>query len=660
MCGIFGCIGKEKIDICKCIAHFNKIKHRGPDNSHTLIINNIFLGFHRLCINGLNDDSNQPISYKNKYYLICNGEIFNYKELITNYDLEVKGNSDCEVLLPLYEKFGIINMINKLDGEFAFILYDLELKIVYVGRDHLGIRPLFFTRNTLGDYIFASEAKALTDFSNNEVRQFLPGCYGSSVDNFSEIQYYSFKSVSLIDKVSSNYELNRENVLIKLKELLVNSVKKRIETSDRPVGCFLSGGLDSSIVTSIASRYINNIHVFSIGMKGSMDILAAKKVVSFLNGQIETKIKNEHYTLYKDDLDIYDKNKDYLDINNNKNKDDLDIYNNKNKDDLDIYNKTINVNLSDPKVLKENHKISFREKLDNLDKLKSKKSRDIQRNIQHNIILNEIINKSKINHHIVNFTVDEGINALPLVIKSLESYDITTIRASVGQWLLSKYIKENTDIRVVLSGECIDECGGYYLFKFCKDNNEFMKVAKKMLEELYQYDLLRGDRTTAEFGLELRVPFAEKDFLQFINTINPEFRKFNNQIIEKKIVRDAFNDETYLPNDILYRKKMSFSDAIDSYDKECNNVKCFYKEVEKYAKSIINKEEYDKREILYPHNTPYTYESFFYRKIFEEYYPGRSNLIKHYWQPQSYITEQKITNEPSARSLSGNVVDIIK
>ena len=550
MCGIYSILNRtgEKIEFQGFQSEFEKIKHRGPDNSQLKGIDEtVLFGFHRLRINGVDEISDQPLYYKD-VYLICNGEIYNKEELVKKYGFKMETNSDCEVILHLYKKFGIERTVEELDGEYSFCLYDKGDSCFYIARDHIGIRPLFVGKNdgdkTIG---FASEAKALIG-SFKKVNQFPPGCYAyyELCDDLKDtlVRWYDYDTMDLISNGISGeiYQTyTREQILAEVKYRFIKSVNDRTYLSDRLVGCFLSGGLDSSLVTAIMARKDKNIPCFTIGLKGSLDLIAAEKVAKFLR---------------------------------------------------------------------------------------------------------------LTNHHVVVVTVEEAIAAIPHVIKSLESYDITTIRASTFQWLLSKYIKENTEVTVLQSGEVPDESvPGYWAFAFCKSDDEFTRMSRDMIEELHEYDLLRTDRTTANFGLEVRVPFADKKLMKMFHNVPIEFRKFDANKIEKSLLRDAFREGEWLPKGILNRKKHAFSDAINAKDF------CFYDEVEKFADSVISKEEWDKRVELYPDSTPVSKESFYYRKIFESHYPGRSDLIRGYWMPKVKDENGELILDPSATALPGHKID---
>jgi len=567
MCGIYSILNRSGKSLESFQKDFEKIQHRGPDNSKLEYIGEtIIFGFHRLRINGIDEISDQPL-YLSDVYLICNGEIYNKNELVLKYNFDMKTNSDCEVILHMYSRFGIEQTLNELDGEYAFCMYDQKKQLLIVSRDHIGIRPLFIGRDSSETIGFASEAKALVK-SFNTVKQLEPGKYYvynlnlecnaiPDRNSFSQSEmslntdnenitkrWYNYDTMNLVSNGKSGEiyrTYSRNQILSEIKYRLIKSVNDRTDLSERPVGCFLSGGLDSSLVTSIMSKRNKNVHCFSIGIEGSLDLIASEKVSKFLG---------------------------------------------------------------------------------------------------------------LTNHHIVKVTVQEAISAIPYVIKSLESYDITTIRASTFQWMLSKYIKENTDITVLLSGEIPDESiPGYWAFSFCKTDDDFIQMSRNMIEELHEYDLLRTDRTTAAFGLEVRVPYAQKELMALFHNIPTEFRKFDQNTIEKLLLRDAFREGNWLPDSILNRKKHAFSDGVDGTGI------CFHKEVENYANTIINKNEWDQRYDLYPVNTPVSKESFYYRKIFESLYPDRSNLIRGFWMPKIKDANGNLILNPSATALPGHKID---
>jgi asparagine synthase (glutamine-hydrolysing) len=223
----------------------------------------------------------------------------------------------------------------------------------------------------------------------------------------------------------------------------------------------------------------------------------------------------------------------------------------------------------------------------------------------------------------------------------LESYDITTIRASMGMYLLCRYIKENTDIKVLMSGEISDELFGYKYTDFAPDGNEFQKESAKRIRELYLYDVLRADRCIAAWSLEARVPFGDLDFVRDVMAIRPEL-KMNTNGQGKYLLRKAFENEGLLPLEILWREKAAFSDAVGH---------SMVEELKKYAETLYSLEDVKKAKFTYPHCPPHTYEALLYREIFESLYAGRSKMIPGFWMPNASWPGCKV-DDPSARVLS--------
>jgi asparagine synthase (glutamine-hydrolysing) len=543
MCGIFCSVSKNcYINDNELKKHFIKIKHRGPDSSVYKNINNLVtFGFHRLAIVDPDQKSNQPLELEN-LTLICNGEIFNHSSLEKEFKLEnnLKTNSDCEIILHLYHLWGgnlkaIKKILERINAEFAFILYDKNINKLFIARDSFGVRPLFWGSNENWDmnYFFSSELKSL-GFLNN-VEPFPPGYYMEIDINEKNSKLYKYYKFPEKKDYTTTIDIAKYNI----NNLLKNAVDIRL-MSDRPVGCFLSGGLDSSLVTALVHKNIPNINCFSIGLEGGVDIEAAKKVVKYLG-----------------------------------------------------------------------------------------------------------IPES--NHHIVNFTVEQGFNCLKDVIYHLESYDITTIRASIPQYLLSKYIKENTDIVVLYSGEGSDElfCG-YQYSKLAPSLQELEKDSKKLLSELYMFDNLRVDRTTAAFGLEVRIPFLDPLLVNYVLGLPTEYRSCNPKLMEKTLLRYSFKNDKILPNEILYRHKEAFSDAVSSTKESW-----YLTLTKKYIEPLISDSELLNAKNKYPFNTPNTKEALYYRNIFTEFYPNRSNIISHIWLPN-----WTNTNDPSATVLECHKGDL--
>jgi len=501
MCGIFFYKSDSEKDITD---YANKCQHRGPDNtkSKTIIVNNnhLYFVFHRLSINGLNSKSDQPF-YKKNNILICNGEIYNYKSLAERYNITLESDSDCEIILHLYEILDIDTLCNSLDGVFSFVLYDGNKRDVIVGHDPYGIRSLysFHNGNNIG---FSSEMKCLYDLDKN-IKFFPPGSY--SIYNIDTNVYTTYKYYDMIYPI---VDYNENDTIENIRKLLYDSVNKRTIT-DRPIGCLLSGGLDSSIIASIMSKSVPDLKTFSIGLKGSPDLHHAQNVAEFLNT----------------------------------------------------------------------------------------------------------------NHTTVLVTEKQMLDMIETTIYQIESYDITTIRASVPMFLLSQYIRDNTDIKVVLSGEGSDEASGSYLyFHNAPDPQSFQNECIRLLQDVQYFDVLRGDKTTAGSGLEIRVPFFDKTFMEYYMSISPE-KKMVRDGMEKYLLRKAFIND--LPEDVLWRRKDGFSDGVSSFEKP------WYQIVEEYAQKNYNMN-----------------ESEMYKHIYNKYYNGVENI------PYMWMPKWSDSKDPSNRSIN--------
>ena len=541
MCGIFALLNADSrlsFDIIE--SAFNMAQSRGPERSRTVspcIACNI--GFHRLAINGINTESDQPILNDN-VLLICNGEIYNYHELYKLFpDDTAKTDSDCEIIIHMYKKFGIDYTLNNLDGVFAFCLIDLDINTMYIARDPYGVRPLYhmqFNYNTplKGSVIFhalASEMKQMVPMSNklNQVitsdekspitKQFTPGTYSKFVlyeGSWKFIENKRFSTHGFLEHRYDNYNI----LLQQIRERLVTAVKKRVVgTTDRPVACLLSGGLDSSLVTSIVSRYVPNLETYSIGLKGSEDLKYAKKVAEFL--------KTKHTE----------------------------------------------------------------------------------------IIVEE----------------DDFFNAIHEVIYKIESFDTTTVRASVGNYLVAKWIKEHSDAKVIFNGDGSDEVtGGYMYFHAAPNATDFDHDCRRLLDEIHYFDVLRSDRSISTNGLEPRTPFLDRTWVQFFLSIPKEVRCHNlHNKCEKYLIREAFNDGTWLPEEVLFRTKEAFSDGVSS------QTKSWFEIISDKVSTIWSQEEADvlMTAYKYEHMPPETFEQLYYRTIFDKLYPNMATSIPHFWMP---------------------------
>lgn len=552
MCGIFSLLNYDENSMDEITNEFIKGQQRGPEFS---ILENIsarcLFGFHRLAINGLNSISNQPIKM-NGISVICNGEIYNFKQIYNFLNITPNTGSDCEVIIHLYMKYGIEHTLTMLDGVYAFILHDSNKNKIYVARDPYGVRPLYYLENNeLGLYGFASELKCLQFFynkgKNSSITQFLPGTY--SLYRFSSDKWLLDKSnVSyIIPTFSYSLILNEtthdpfiHRIHDNISYYLNNAVVKRCITTERPVACLLSGGLDSSLIAALVNNYYKSIHhettleTYSIGLKGSEDLKYAKIVAEYLGT----------------------------------------------------------------------------------------------------------------NHTEIIVTEDDMFNAIPEVIYAIESYDTTTVRASIGNYLLGKYISKHSQAKVIFNGDGSDELlGGYLYMGKCPDDFEFDKETRRLLKDIYLFDVLRSDKSISSHGLEPRTPFLDKTFVNYILSIPPYFRNHKNaKKCEKYLLRQSFTSDYFktadgrqiLPDIILWRKKEAFSDGVSSQGRSLFQILH-----EKIAEHL-NKTECDC--VLYDANI--NTEKKYYSDLFNKYYPNCSHILPYFWMP-------KYTNatDPSARTL---------
>lgn len=581
MCGIFFLtqLAKEysNVSINKIKQAFKSGKGRGPDNSifihnfsksinHYLPQNEqqyFHVGFHRLAINGLDEESNQPLVV-DRVALICNGEIYNYKELYTEHNIIPQTNSDCEVIIHLYLKYGIAKTLQLLHGVFAFVIIDdrnrklaIEESLdkyhalsyyktipnedfydrtVIIARDAYGIRPMFIAENEDNTFGVSSILKQLTPLTQANVKQFTPGTYkqffyndGLMISN----AHYDFKCELLFSKTKPLNNDNMAAVCFNVNRLLNEAVKMRVYNTDRPVACLLSGGLDSSLITALVAKYVsdpNQLNTFSIGMTGASDLKYAQKVASHLGS----------------------------------------------------------------------------------------------------------------NHHEIIVSEDDFFEAIPVVIKAIESYDTTTVRASVGNYLIGKYISENCDAKVIFNGDGSDELfGGYLYMHYAPNSAEFDKETKRLLDNIHYFDVLRSDRCISCHGLEPRTPFMDVNLIAYYLSVSNDIRNHSsnenktNKLPEKYILRKAFSHDNLLPNSVLWRTKEAFSDGVSNEDNSWHTI--IKRRLESHRKDIMETPGY---------TSALSLEQNYYKQIFTMCYSGNDHIIPYYWMP-------KFTNatDCSARSL---------
>lgn len=525
MCGILAIIGSSQ-STGKIDALSKRMSHRGPDESDVHVTETgAILSHERLAIMDINTGK-QPIQGSSTAWMVHNGEIYNYRDLKKN---ELKEHSfrttgDSEVIVHLYEKYRY-DFVDKLDGDFAFVVVDGDDFIA--ARDPIGVKPLYYGKDEEGALWFASEMKALAD-QCVEFQAFPPGNYYTPETGF--VQYYQ-------PVWYSEEECREEADLVKLREALIAATKKRL-MADVPLGVLLSGGLDSSLTSSIASRLLKEegkeLHSFSIGLDSEApDLKAAKKVADFLG--------------------------------------------------------TI--------------------------------------------------------HHEIHFTIEEGIEIIKKLIWHLETYDVTSIRASTPMYFLSKAISA-AGIKVVLSGEGADEIfGGYLYFKNAPSAVEFQKETIRRVQRLSTADCLRADKSTMAHGLEARVPFLDKEFLQTSMEITAiEKMPSTHGGVEKFILRKAFDtpQDPFLPAEVLWRQKEQFSDGV-GYS--------WIDSLIEFAKAQVSDVEMQTAAIKYPVNTPATKEAYFYREIFTKFYP-QENAAR---SVKRWVPKWQEDLDPSGRASSTHI-----
>ncbi|NBT47262.1 MAG: asparagine synthase (glutamine-hydrolyzing) [Actinobacteria bacterium] len=530
MCGIWALLGRHGLTAEMRRNLIRRLLPRGPEFSTMVDVSGVSLGFTRLAINGLTPAGNQPFQSEHMY-VVCNGEIYNYRELAKRWNIPLaEGTSDCAVIPFLAGRLSMTELCRTLDGVFAFVFVDTKRSIAYVARDPYGVRPLFQGRTAEGGFMWASEMKGLHAYCT-DIAHFPPGTWRS----FSTVtgEMLESQKYHTVPHTKMAALKNRECAQRALRDSVLAAVKKRL-LSDRPIGALLSGGLDSSLVAAIAARELakqgKKLRTFSIGMPGSTDLTFAQKVADCIGS------------------------------------------------------------------------------------------------VHHNIVVSP----------------KEFLSAIPQVIHDIESYDITSVRASVGNWLIGKYIKENTDIKVVFNGDGSDEIGGGYLYFYAAPSDEeFESETERLLDEIHIYDVLRSDRSMAAHGLEARTPFLDKNVVATWCAIDTSFRRpIQGVSMEKQILREAFESDSYLPVDVLWRKKEAFSDGVSS------TADSWYLRCSEFAKAQgLGLEDILCRTAEW-HNPPKTQEAYWYRMEFSKYYTGVTTIPR-MWLPR-WIQG---ANDPSARTL---------
>ena len=547
MCGFVGCFDlnsgsapiaeglKEELR-AQVLEMSKRIRHRGPDWSGVYTGNNAILSHERLSIVDPLSGKQPLVSDDEKIILAANGEIYNHKDIRSQFDgsYKFRTGSDCEVIIPLYKKYrqsgDFTKMIEELSGIFAFALYDSENDVYHIARDEIGVIPLYQGWDKAGRYYVASELKAL-EGDCQTIEEFPNGHYFYSKDEkptrWYKREWETYDAVKNAPKATDEKgEVINPSVIEKVRNGLEAAVKAQL-MSDVPYGVLLSGGLDSSIIAAVTQKYSKKrvetdskeaawwpqLHSFAVGLEGSPDLVAAKKAADYIG--------------------------------------------------------TV--------------------------------------------------------HHEVHFTIQEALDALPDVIYHIETYDITTVRASTPMYLLARVIKSK-GIKMVLSGEGSDELfGGYLYFHKAPNAQEFHEELVRKMSKLHLYDCLRANKSLMAWGVEGRVPFLDKDFIDIAMGLNPS-DKMNiklegpstssgtpRQRMEKWILRKAFED--LLPESIAWRQKEQFSDGV-GYN--------WIDTLKKMTEEKVSDAEFARRENRFPVNPPKTKEEYYYREIYSRLFPSDS------------------------------------
>ncbi|WP_417888820.1 asparagine synthase B [Xanthomarina gelatinilytica] len=547
MCGIVCAFNlKQKTEDLRpqILEMAKKIRHRGPDWSGIYSNDKVIMAHERLAIVDPASGKQPLLSEDKNLVLAANGEIYNHrdlrKQLKTVYNFQTE--SDCEVILALYKEKGV-GFLDDLNGIFGFAIYDVVEDEYLVARDHMGIIPLYIGWDQNGTFYVASELKALEGVCA-KIELFPPGHYLSSKDG-KFVKWYS-REWTVFNAVKEN-----KTCIAEIKEALEAAVHRQL-MSDVPYGVLLSGGLDSSITSAIAKKYSQKrietddaseawwpqLHSFSVGLEGSPDLAAAKKVAAHIG--------------------------------------------------------TV--------------------------------------------------------HHEIKFTIQEGLDAIRDVIYQLETYDVTTVRASTPMYLMARVIK-SMGIKMVLSGEGADELfGGYLYFHKAPNAKEFHEETVRKLSKLHQYDCLRANKSLAAWGIEGRVPFLDKEFIDVAMQINPQDKMINGERMEKWVLRKAFED--MLPESVAWRQKEQFSDGV-GYS--------WIDTLKEVVAAEVTDEQLANAKYKFPIQTPTSKEEFYYRSIFTEHFPSDTAALS-VPQEASVACSTKIAlewdeafknmNDPSGRAVA--------
>lgn len=562
-----------------------KIRHRGPDWSGIYCGGSAILAHERLSIVDPESGRQPLFAPDKKQVLAVNGEIYNHQNIRARFagKYQYQTGSDCEVILSLYREMRedsdfdtliykgedalharITQMLEELNGIFAFALYDAERDEFLIARDPIGVIPLYIGYDKDGKVLVASELKAL-EGQCDHYEPFLPGHYYYS-KNPGMKRYYTrdwFEYAAMQNKYKIDDKQNaaeqwidampQEKAAVKeIHDALEASVKRQL-MSDVPYGVLLSGGLDSSVISAVAEKFSSTrvenggetkaywprLHSFAVGLKGAPDLAKARLVAEHIG--------------------------------------------------------TV--------------------------------------------------------HHEINYTIQEGLDAIRDVIYFIETYDVTTVRASTPMYLLARVIR-SMGIKMVLSGEGADEVfGGYLYFHKAPDAKAFHEETVRKLGKLYLYDCLRANKSLAAWGIEGRVPFLDKEFLDVAMGMNPVLKMCPDKTIEKKVVREAFAD--LLPEEVAWRQKEQFSDGV-GYS--------WIDTLKQITASAVSDEQMAHAAERFPINPPQNKEEYYYRSIFAEHFPSDSaaksvpsvpSVACSTAEALAWDASFKNQNDPSGRAVAG-------
>ena len=562
-----------------------KIRHRGPDWSGIYCGGSAILAHERLSIVDPESGRQPLFSPDKKQVLAVNGEIYNHQDIRSRFagHYQYQTGSDCEVILSLYREMRadtdfatlifqgedavharICQMLEELNGIFAFALYDAEHDEFLIARDPIGVIPLYIGYDNDGKVMVASELKAL-EGQCDHYEPFLPGHYYYSktpgMKRYYTRDWFEYASMqkkyNIDDSKKAAEQLaeaapQEQAAVEQIHDALEASVKRQL-MSDVPYGVLLSGGLDSSVISAVVEKfsairvenggetqaYWPRLHSFAVGLKGAPDLAKARLVAEHIG--------------------------------------------------------TV--------------------------------------------------------HHEINYTIQEGLDAIRDVIYFIETYDVTTVRASTPMYLLARVIR-SMGIKMVLSGEGADEVfGGYLYFHKAPDAKAFHEETVRKLGKLYLYDCLRANKSLAAWGIEGRVPFLDKEFLDVAMGMNPVLKMCPDKTIEKKVVRDAFAD--LLPEEVAWRQKEQFSDGV-GYS--------WIDTLKQITASAVSDEQMAHAAERFPINPPQNKEEYYYRSIFAEHFPSDSaarsvpsvpSVACSTAEALAWDASFKNQNDPSGRAVAG-------